>query len=203
MEHPDQAHLIQLRETLTQRFNQSELQDLCFDMGIMYDELSGSTIGDKARELLLLCIRHNRVAELITHGKRIRPDIPWDIRLGAQPTQQAQDDDSEILETRRFFYEELYRILKPFARYDLPETVTIDTLKHITVAMRDWYFDAGGLYLTDRARGPYFELKEVIKVIVEQQRYQSTTQVSDEDCETLLGAASRLRAALRDDINLS
>ena len=203
MEHPDQADLIQLRETLTKRFNQSEFQDLCFDMGIGYDELSGTTINDKARELLLLCIRQNRLADLITQGKRIRPDIPWDITLGTQSTQRSQNSDPEILKTRRFFYEELYRILKPFARYDVPEPVEVETLKRITIAMRDWYFDVGGLYLTDHGRGPYFELKEAIKIVVEHPRYQSTQQITEDDYNTLLQAASKLRAALRDDLNLA
>ena len=203
MEHPDQAQLIQLRETLTKRFNQSEFQDLCFDIGIGYDELSGTTINDKARELLLLCIRQDRLADLIAHGKHIRPDIPWDITLGTQSTQRSHNSDPEILKTRRFFYEELYRMLKPFARYDIPEPVEIETLKRITTAMRDWYFDVGGLYLTEQGRGPYFDLKEAIKVVIEHPRYQSAQHITDEDYNTLVQAASKLRAALRNDLNLA
>ena len=203
MEHPDQAQLIQLRETLSTRFNQSEFQDLCFDMGVGYEQLSGTTINDKARELLLLCIRQNRLADLISHGQRIRPDVAWGIALGAQSTQRSQNSDPEVLKTRRSVYEQLYRLLKPLARYDLPEPVEVETLKRITVAMRDWYFDVGGLYLTDHGRGPYFELKEAIKVVLEHPQYQSTQQITEEDYNTLVQAASKLRAALRDDLNLA
>jgi hypothetical protein len=202
VEHPEQAQLIRLRETLARSFNLSELQDLCFDLGIAYEGLAGSTIGDKARELLLLCVRQNRLADLVAHGRRIRPDIAWETALAGQPVPQRRNDDPEIIKARRHAYEELYRILKPFARYDLPEPVEAETLRRVTTAMRDWYFDAGGLYLTDQCREPYFALKEAIKTVLDHPRNQANQQIGHEDFDLLLGAASRLRAAMRDDLNL-
>jgi hypothetical protein len=199
VEHSEQAQLIRLRETLARSFNLSELQDLCFDLGIGYEGLAGSTIGDKARELLLLCVRQNRLAELVAHGRRIRPDVSWEAAPAMQPAQR-RSDDPEIVKARRLAYEELYRILKPFARYDLPEPVQAETLRRVTTAMRDWYFDSGGLYLTDACREPYFALKEAIKVVLD--RSTASEQIGHQDFDLLLEAASRLRAAMRDDLSL-
>ena len=41
----------QLRQTLSSRFNESELRTLCFDLKVDYDDLPGKAKSDKAREL--------------------------------------------------------------------------------------------------------------------------------------------------------
>lgn len=64
----------ELRRLLTDRFNASELRDLCFDMHIDDESLPGESKRDKARELTLYCQRHNRYAELVTECQRLRPD---------------------------------------------------------------------------------------------------------------------------------
>jgi len=164
--------------------------------------LGGKTPGDKARELVRYCVRHNRLVDLVEQGKQSRPDIEWDVAWSEQPTRGPGSSDPEVARARRSHYETLYRILKPLARYDLPEPLSIEVLGRVSADMRDWYFDAGGLYLSDASREPYFKLKEAIKIISQHPAYLSTQLVLEEDSETLLQAASRLRAALRDDLNL-
>jgi hypothetical protein len=66
-----------LRQMLTERFNESELKNLCSDLDIKYDDLSGEGIGDKARELISYCQRHKRISELIKRGEELRPDVEW------------------------------------------------------------------------------------------------------------------------------
>jgi len=203
MHHPERRQIAGLRETLANRFNKSSLQDLCLDMDISYEDLSGETLSDKVRELILYCDRHDRLPELLTYVKQSRPDIDWDAALSAQPTQPASAGDPEVLRARRSHYEALYRILKPLARYDLPEPLSIEVLQQITIAMRDWYFDGGGLYLSNPSRKPYFDLKETIKLVRQDPRYDSAHLVLDEDSELLLKSASTLRAALRDDLGVA
>ena len=48
---PDRNLLVQLREFLTEYFNEEELRTVCFDLGIDYDNLGGEGKGGKAREL--------------------------------------------------------------------------------------------------------------------------------------------------------
>lgn len=64
---------VRLRQVLTEKFNDQELRNLCFDLAIDYEDLPGSAKGDKARELILACLRHDRVQELVEQCRRLRP----------------------------------------------------------------------------------------------------------------------------------
>lgn len=70
--------LVGLREMLVDRFDDTELRTLCFDLDVDYDGLSGEGKADKARELIAYLARRDRLAELVERGRQARPDIPWE-----------------------------------------------------------------------------------------------------------------------------
>lgn len=70
--------LTYLRTLLTERFSESELRTLCFDLGIDYAILPGRDKGSKAQELVGYLDRRNLLPELVRIGRQQRPDIPWD-----------------------------------------------------------------------------------------------------------------------------
>jgi internalin A len=70
-------YLIHLRRIFTERFNESELQTLCFDLGVEYEGLRGERYVDRVRELLTYFGRRHRLSELVQYGKQARPDISW------------------------------------------------------------------------------------------------------------------------------
>jgi hypothetical protein len=75
---PDQLGLLNsLRNILVERFNVEELQTLCFEIGIDYENLGGQGKAGKARELVSYVDRHGLITELINAGERLRPDINW------------------------------------------------------------------------------------------------------------------------------
>jgi DNA-binding NtrC family response regulator len=51
-----------LRRALDEKFDRKEIQDLCFDLGIDFDNLPGE--GKKAREVVAFCQRRDRLKEL-------------------------------------------------------------------------------------------------------------------------------------------
>jgi hypothetical protein len=65
-----QQHLFKV---LSDYFNKGELRDLCFELGIDYDDLDGDTRRDKARELVAFARRHGRLDELEQAVLRARP----------------------------------------------------------------------------------------------------------------------------------
>ncbi len=67
---------VKLREILITYFNQSELQDICFELAINYEYLAGSTLPDKSRELVLLCKRQGRINQLVELCVKKRSNIP-------------------------------------------------------------------------------------------------------------------------------
>jgi hypothetical protein len=73
-EHPSAPSL---RQMLIDHFNDSELNDLCFDLGIEYTDLPGEGRADKARELVAHVQRRGRTAELVALCRQFRPDANW------------------------------------------------------------------------------------------------------------------------------
>ena len=59
-----------LRRTLEEKFDLEEIQDLCFDLDIDFDDLRGER--KKTRELVLYCQRRDRLKELATRIAEVR-----------------------------------------------------------------------------------------------------------------------------------
>jgi adenylate cyclase len=96
---PERGPLIWLRRIITSRFNDGELRTLCFDLGVAYDDLPGEGKADKARELIAYLERRERIPELISVGKELRPDISWeDACRAAGPERSPGIEQSHILE---------------------------------------------------------------------------------------------------------
>jgi len=63
----------ELRRVLSEKFTLDELQVLCFDFDVSYDELSGNTKSSKAVALITLAERNNQLPELLELVKEYRP----------------------------------------------------------------------------------------------------------------------------------
>ena len=74
---PETINQRKLRQALVEAFNESELQTLCFDLKLDYEALPPGSKLDKARELVALCLREERIAELISLCESARPKIDW------------------------------------------------------------------------------------------------------------------------------
>jgi hypothetical protein len=60
---------------LDTRFSMEELQEVCFELGLEWDDLAGGTRGAKARELINFLRRRGRLEALVDIIGRNRPDI--------------------------------------------------------------------------------------------------------------------------------
>jgi hypothetical protein len=67
----------QLRDALNQFFDEAELRNLCFDLGIEYESLGGDSKRARVLELVQYCERHGRTDDLINYIQRARPNIDW------------------------------------------------------------------------------------------------------------------------------
>jgi hypothetical protein len=108
--------------------------------------------------------------------------------------------DKELRKARIDVYTVLWCDLQALARYDRPEPLNLQTLQKLTISMRKWYFEKGGLYLSEDSRKFYFDLKEIIKKILEKPEYQAGESLNTEDSEHILKQASLLRSQLTKDI---
>jgi len=64
---------VNLRQSLSEKFDLEEIKDLCFDLNIDFDDLRGE--GKKVRELVAYCQRHDRLEELTTRIATLWPGV--------------------------------------------------------------------------------------------------------------------------------
>jgi tetratricopeptide (TPR) repeat protein len=67
----------QLRDLIATHFNDSEVRDLCFDLGVPYEDLGGQGKTDKVRELVAYCERYNRQNALVARCRELRTNVEW------------------------------------------------------------------------------------------------------------------------------
>lgn len=110
--------------------------------------------------------------------------------------------DKDLRAKRIEVYKELWSHLGLLARYDRPKPLNRKTLKELTTAMREWYFQIGGLYLSEETRKAYFDLKEIIKNDLEGSDFRDDKEkeLASADLEKLIAQASLLRSHLTHDI---
>jgi hypothetical protein len=81
-----QAHRIDLREKISQAFNLSDLRQLCFDLKISYEDISGGeSKQDKVIALIEYAERNGRLSSLISYCQTKREHLIW-------PTLPLQDN---------------------------------------------------------------------------------------------------------------
>lgn len=73
----DQKTLVSLRHILQTKFNESEVRQISFDLGIDYENLEGNNFADRVISLLNYLKRRNNLSALIELGNSLRGDIAW------------------------------------------------------------------------------------------------------------------------------
>lgn len=68
---------LHLAELLARHFSLTELENLSFDVSVNGDEITGSTRGERARELISYCERRDILGELIARCREKRPKVLW------------------------------------------------------------------------------------------------------------------------------
>lgn len=60
-------------------FSLDELHQICFDLDVRFDALSGDTVGEKTRELYLYMERRGDLYRLVRICQKERPSANWTI----------------------------------------------------------------------------------------------------------------------------
>jgi hypothetical protein len=66
-----------LRKLLDLHLNINDIKNICYDLNIDYEDLSGDRKSDKIRELLQFCHRHGRIQDLIAKLANDYPNVKW------------------------------------------------------------------------------------------------------------------------------
>lgn len=71
----EEYNLPQLRQLLQDRLNLSDVRDLCFELGIKFENLGETTLNGTIRALIIRIQQLNRVDDLLDACKKLRPDL--------------------------------------------------------------------------------------------------------------------------------
>ncbi|WP_299131965.1 hypothetical protein [uncultured Amaricoccus sp.] len=109
----------------------------------------------------------------------------------------TQAIDIDLRGRRVVVYEELWKLTSLLPLYPRPNPVTLQTLLTFSESLRNWYFDKGGMYLSERARDAYFGVQEEIQrhVVEADER-----PLSSDAYEMIRKKCSTLRTELADDL---
>lgn len=110
--------------------------------------------------------------------------------------------DKKLQETRLEAYMKLWAMLEPLARFGRDQPITHAVLLEVSTQTRKWYFQTGGIYLTQASRGPYFFWKELMQPLLESPKYYGNpgTPIDETELGPVIAASSALRTSLSDDI---
>jgi hypothetical protein len=75
--HTVRPELVTLWQLLEQYFNLEELEALCFQLHINVENMPGSTLTGKARQLVAYCERHQLLPQLLNLCRQNRPHADW------------------------------------------------------------------------------------------------------------------------------
>jgi hypothetical protein len=100
----DNIDVKQLRQRLADTFSLDELQTLCFELDIEYEDIPGVRLEDKTRELVLYCRRRNLLIPLLHYCQKVRPLVEWTttpVTLSQNEEQFRKQQRRELKNARR------------------------------------------------------------------------------------------------------
>lgn len=108
--------------------------------------------------------------------------------------------DKELRAERLKAYAALWKLLQPIAKYSRPDPVTASSLQELSVYLQRWYFETGGLFMSERTRDAYFALQDELLEKTTTAREHLDQELSNADFETIRTTGSRLRTATTVDV---
>ena len=113
--------------------------------------------------------------------------------------------DSDLRKSRLGVYPSLWCALEPLAKYarEPPGYPDREEIGELSVALRKWYFEKGGLFLSAESRQAYFDLQDALTVVVTSERWMASDLAEELDKDTfeaLRQLGSWLRTTLTYDV---
>lgn len=133
-----QRDILQLYRKMEPVFNESELQEACFELDVDYEDLNGRNRLDKLRELITYMARRQQLVDLVTLCKAKRPRLNWEV------------DKVVVSETA----------VQPKLNIAVVVDVARPALRNAAVYLDDAAIDANFLVFRHEQPGIFFDVKD-------------------------------------------
>lgn len=105
--------------------------------------------------------------------------------------------DTALRERRIPVYAELWERTGLLPMWPRNTDLSFEDLQGFTRDLRDWYYQRGGMFLSENAREAFFEVQKAVHAVLDK---QAAGPVSGEDYGTIRERCSRLRTELTEDL---
>ena len=75
--------------------------------------------------------------------------------------------DKDLRENRIDEYKKLWDLTQDFPRYGRPRPFALEDAQKLMADLHGWYFQGGGLFLSDSSRPAYFGFKDALQELIE------------------------------------
>lgn len=107
---------------------------------------------------------------------------------------------SQLWNKRLEAYEKLWRVMKQFPRWPRLDGVTYLNVYEMSIAMKDWYFDAGGILMSEKTRTLYGNLQDEINDGILKNKKIDSTEVTGEEYDRIQKLCSTVRSEITNDL---
>ena len=105
--------------------------------------------------------------------------------------------DTDLRQRRVDIYGELWKLTALASMWPRNTDLEYEQVAEFSRLMRKWYFEKGGMFLSESARGAYGEVQKTNHALIEK---KLSGKVADTDYDSLRGVCSALRTALTVDL---
>ena len=107
---------------------------------------------------------------------------------------------SDLWDKRFNAYKELWRIMGQIPRWPRLDDVSYSKLFEMSKRMRDWYFNNGGLLMSEKTRKKYGDVQEEINDRVIKNKENNDSLIGDEEYDKIQDLCSVLRGEMTKDL---
>lgn len=107
--------LVRLRQFISNHYSSADIQKLCFDLGVDYDDLRGETHSLKAQELVVWMYNRGRISALVDSLHRTRPKLSDQAGFSAINSQELFSAEAQYFSPSGYLTKET-----PYFQVSLP-----------------------------------------------------------------------------------
>ena len=119
--------------------------------------------------------------------------------LGSSLNARAKRDDG-LRQERLRTYPGMWAATSEFSRWPRNVQLTWLGVQQTHQFCRKWYYETGGLFLSERTRGLYGDVQELIAALLLAHQSDRPCRVSRSEYSDLMNASSRLRTGMTQDL---